>query len=669
MLDMMIRHGFLAAKKCRDLAASVWSMIQFARAESGPETDYKGADKMTPKNEQITNFLHEYFKMGYAPGYAVMVKGAWGAGKTWHVKGVAAQRIQDETGHGPLYVSLYGITTAAGIDDEIFRQLHPILASDGMRVVTRVAKGLMKGVLKIDLDGDEKDDASISPTIPELDKADIFKKSSSRGLIFDDLERCGMPPKELLGYINFFVEHSGNKVVIIGNEKELENRLEKDSDKSEFAAMRDKLVGRSFEIEADSKGAINFFVTELKSEPAATFLKSRIDLLCDVHAATGKQNLRDVKQSIFELERLLSHVDEKFLKNEDVARDLVTSFMILFLEHRSRNLTINDIATASALSMRAIMKVSPSKDDTNVFEDLNARYMSYEWTDGPISADVLAQVFDTGHMDGAAINDSIARSRYFSEVEVPEWRRLASYFQLEDAVFEELLATVLRKFKANKYRKIGVLRHVVGILMNLGKTGLCPEPPNEILKQAKSNVVSLKDAGQLEVSSKSFGELDEHAWGGLVFASVDDSQFHEFTEFIRDTWEAAQAASLPAKAEALLKALREGEVEAARSLYLTSSPGGGEFHNAPILASIEPGKFAEAMLKASPDAVINAMRAIRERYKHLNVSPNVNKEKDWLVKTAALLSDAAERDARLVSRLRLKHLASQMEAAVKVLES
>ncbi|WP_308735264.1 P-loop NTPase fold protein [Humidesulfovibrio sp.] len=666
---VLVRLCPWTAMKCGALLGRVCHMLQFSRTESESTTDNKGATKMTPKNEQITSFLHEYFTMGYAPGYAVMVKGKWGAGKTWHVKDVAAQRIQDETGRGPIYVSLYGITTASGIDDEIFRQLHPILASDGMRVVTRVAKGLMKGVLKIDLDGDGKDDASINPAMPELDKADIFKKSSSRGLIFDDLERCEMTPKELLGYINFFVEHSGNKVVIIGNEKELEHRLQTDGDKSEFASMRDKLVGKSFEIEADSKGAIIFFVNELKSEPAATFLKSRIDLLCEVHDATGKQNLRDARQAILELERLLSHVDAEFLKNEDAARDLMTSFIILFLEYRSRNLAINDIVSVSTRSMVASMKGNASDDKTDIFLDLNARYMSYRWTEGPISADILAQILDTGHMDADVINASIAKSKYFSTSEEPDWRRLASYFRLEDAAFEGLLATVLRRFKDNEYKVIGVMRHVVGILMSLAQEGLCPMPSDEILKQAKANVVGLKDAGKLELSDEHFGELDGFGWGGLVFASRDVPQFDELTQFIRNTWEETKAASLPGKAETLLKALQEGDIQAARSLYLTSSPGGGMFHDTPILANIEPKKFVEAMLNASPSAVIAAMTAIGERYKHLNVSPNVKKEKGWLVVTAALLSDEATRNAGRVSGLRIKNLASRMEEAVSVFET
>lgn len=40
-------------------------------------------------------------------------------------------------------------------------------------------------------------------------------------LIFDDLERCGIPINEVLGYINGFVEHQRMKVIVVANQKEV----------------------------------------------------------------------------------------------------------------------------------------------------------------------------------------------------------------------------------------------------------------------------------------------------------------------------------------------------------------------------------------------------------------------------------------------------------------
>lgn len=39
--------------------------------------------------------------------------------------------------------------------------------------------------------------------------------------IFDDLERCECPLKEVFGFLNELVEHENTKVIIIANEKEI----------------------------------------------------------------------------------------------------------------------------------------------------------------------------------------------------------------------------------------------------------------------------------------------------------------------------------------------------------------------------------------------------------------------------------------------------------------
>lgn len=40
---------------------------------------------MTKHNEDILNFLNDYMKVS-KPGYAVLLKGSWGCGKTYFIK-------------------------------------------------------------------------------------------------------------------------------------------------------------------------------------------------------------------------------------------------------------------------------------------------------------------------------------------------------------------------------------------------------------------------------------------------------------------------------------------------------------------------------------------------------------------------------------------------------
>lgn len=75
--------------------------------------------------------------------------------------------------------------------------------------------------MKFDVDGDGNQmEAWIFP-IPSVNIDDLLKKGENLILIFDDVERCQIPISEVLGYINYFVEHAKSKVILIGNEEEI----------------------------------------------------------------------------------------------------------------------------------------------------------------------------------------------------------------------------------------------------------------------------------------------------------------------------------------------------------------------------------------------------------------------------------------------------------------
>ena len=73
----------------------------------------------------------------------------------------------------------------------------------------------MKATTKIDIDGDGKEDITLSSSIPDVDLSEYFKTPKECLLIFDDLERCSMKVSDIHGYINSFVEHEGFKTTPI----------------------------------------------------------------------------------------------------------------------------------------------------------------------------------------------------------------------------------------------------------------------------------------------------------------------------------------------------------------------------------------------------------------------------------------------------------------------
>lgn len=64
-------------------------------------------------NKNIINFLNEYVKIPN-PQYAIMLRGAWGCGKTFFIhqwmKQLSNNKDADKLEWQPIYVSLYGLT-------------------------------------------------------------------------------------------------------------------------------------------------------------------------------------------------------------------------------------------------------------------------------------------------------------------------------------------------------------------------------------------------------------------------------------------------------------------------------------------------------------------------------------------------------------------------------
>ena len=136
-------------------------------------------------NSHVERYLDYYCGLAHAPEFAVLLKGQWGAGKTWFINRYLEKLKEKEKQH--LYISLYGIASLSDIDDEFFRLLHPIMSSKGMAITGKILKVFLKGSLKIDLNADDKDDGTLNIQIPEINLPQHLKNVNESILIFDDI--------------------------------------------------------------------------------------------------------------------------------------------------------------------------------------------------------------------------------------------------------------------------------------------------------------------------------------------------------------------------------------------------------------------------------------------------------------------------------------------------
>jgi Cdc6-like AAA superfamily ATPase len=94
-------------------------------------------------NEPIVEYLRYYVSTENSFDFAVMVRGKWGVGKTFLINQFLAE-LKSKGREKNLYVSLYGVTSFRQIDEALFRQLHPVLSSKGMKLAASVGKAVLK---------------------------------------------------------------------------------------------------------------------------------------------------------------------------------------------------------------------------------------------------------------------------------------------------------------------------------------------------------------------------------------------------------------------------------------------------------------------------------------------------------------------------------------------
>lgn len=285
-------------------------------------------------NELISKYLSDYLH-NPDPQYAVMLKGKWGCGKSFFVN----KWIEEYTNAGegvslkPIYVSLYGLKNTSQITESIDRVLHPLLYSKGAELTKKLLGIAGKVVLKtsFDVNKNGSEDISLDATLDSLSL--LLSKDNIIGnklVIFDDLERCLIDMKLLLGYINSFVEHGSCHVILVGDETRVVSRWKKT-----LIEFKEKTVGREFEIMPDVDDAITCFLHGYI--PSNEWLQNQKTLITDIFHATECNNLRILRQCLYDFNGLYAEVGDSIGKNDDLfMQSLLASYIVVYCEYRGK---------------------------------------------------------------------------------------------------------------------------------------------------------------------------------------------------------------------------------------------------------------------------------------------------------------------------------------------
>jgi hypothetical protein len=582
------------------------------------------------KNTHVTTYLDYYCSLPGSPEFALMLRGNWGSGKSWFIK----KYIE---GHSPedfLYLSLYGVTSYTEIEDSFFTQLHPVLASKGMKLAGKILKGLIKTTIKIDLDNAKKDEVTIAGSLPEIRLPDYLTKLDGKILVFDDLERCSIPIYQIMGYINQFVETSGMKVILVANEDEI-IKLDEEQDIKDnarrYLTIKEKLVGKSFEIETDMEAALSDFISAVPDDTCRDFLTAHTFLITILFLMAGYKNLRHLKQALLDFERFYKLLDKEAKDCAELTDHLLNLFLLISFEIKKGFIHEDDLEQLFSFTNQ-VRKEADGKSKTSV---VRAKYPVFKnFGFHPLESRTWTKLFKAGTIDRAALNKELKESTYLSKEEQPDWMRLYLFKSLKDEELKPICESVYNEFAALSITNPYWVIQITGILLYLTTNGLTELNTATIIQLGKDNLMAMKTRGNLEIHHpEDFPGDHSH---GLGYSSLDNPDFQAFIKYAAQFVRQNELDKQPVKAAELMAALKISVKDFGEKMK-ADRPANADYVRLPVLKHIDADEFADHWLSLSNSDKVAISDILETRYSYAYSRP-LQPEKAWLQDLLAILT-------------------------------
>ena len=618
------------------------------------------------QNKHIEEYLTYYCNLSHAPEFAVLLKGKWGSGKTWFIQNF----IKENTEKKFLYVSLYGLTSFAEIEDQFFKQLHPVLSSKGMALTGKVFKGLLKTTLKIDLDSDGKPDATIASQVPDIEIPEYLKDIGERILIFDDLERCCIETENVLGYINHFVEHQGMKCILIANEKEIYSKNEFYGTKEgDYKRTKEKLIGRTLEVLSDTDQAISTFIKSINNTQSKEHLSKNIELIKRLYACADFHNLRHLKQTMWDFERLAMAIPAPAINNDDFISHLITVLFSYSFEIKAGEILPSEIKKIK--SSRYAFLEDEKKPNSNI-EKLSNKYSEFDIIETLFGIDFWVDFFDLGTVDSQVIKESIPNTPYYRKESQPNWINLWRSIDYDDEQVIETLRLVEHELNSDQqqYDDIGIILHVVGLFLWLSRIGIYEKEKAEILSNAELILKEKVERGKIKATDSEIEEvLDEDFYKGLGFFGKDCDGFDDFCNFIKKTLKDYNESNLPEESEQLVNKMATDT----KSFFLDlcySNSNEGKYYKTPILTHIDTDKFLKKYFETPAPNRRKVFLMLKKRYEHDIFNRYLTDELPWLIDLNSKLEEIIKENPGKMSTYVIKNaVENHIAKSIKHLES
>lgn len=563
--------------------------------------------------------------------YAILLSGPWGRGKTHFIKNRISKLVESKQ-HKLIHVSLFGIQTSEELSKELFYATNPVvkkkrrILESGTQVVKIVMNmaalyGKRVGNLKI----------SIEPFL------NMKKKSV---LCFDDLERCGMPLMEVMGFINSFVEHDGMKVIIVAAEDEVRER-------ESFQRFKEKIIGKTISFISKSDIAVPQIINIYRdiNLNLFVFLEKNVRLIVFCLERSGDKSLRSLVHGLSnfaDVYNLLAKLGERFISYWGV--NLLYFTVAITFEMEKGDLEKNVALNLDQSSIYLGELGSDTKEKQFIKQFKQKYYIDSDQK--LIMVQSIIKYCYHGHLDERLFKEEIIieDSEKYESNKPTSFQVLShlGYWELEQNEFEFHKNSVLSDIDEGRFDYKQFL-NIYSLYKIFFDNGLIEETLDQLQDRFKRGFEnSIKDNHEL----------------GLKWNEENDflielkENIEEVSMKIKKNAQKSKLKGLlneaPNDMEVLLNLIREQEVDEEEHFFV----------------NVDSEEFIEFICKLSNIQLSRVRNSIVERYNFSNIKEFYLKELPTLIEVQSELESLAQNEESSLRRFNLLRIKSAIENVV-----
>lgn len=549
----------------------------------------------------------DYYRKLAAPGFAVLVTGAWGIGKTHQV-------LHSLDADEFLHISLFGMRTAEDLRSAVFAQMYP--SRHRIKGLVNDAKNSMHAASGF---------FALGGITPALMSAFLEKTvTTERVLVFDDLERCRMPLKVLLGVINAYVEHSGCRVIVIVHDKKLVDPYLKDA--------KEKLFGQTLEALPQREEAFAAFMAPHRGSAFGDFVTSYEQDVLDIFVKSGRPSLRLLKYLTEDLRRFHAVVDARHRENREAMAEVIKMISVFAIEVRDGVMSQTDLTG----------RHKHAGDVGSMISKANTRYGTIKLQSDTLQDELLTDMFIKGIFNAADISRNLDDSvHFFVPATDPPWRIVINFDKLDDEVVELAVKHMNEQIATLENIAPGEMLHILALRLMMAEQSISGQAPDTVVAEAMAYIDAMLEVGKIPARPAT------HDWHLQRFDAYDETlfwvpeamrrQFQQIVDHLKAAQEEALERTLQEARPGLIDAMQDGKNFF--ELLVTTYTGKNPFAHVSVLDMIEPKAFIDAWLASPKPGWYWICNTISERYKASFHNQALRRERTWARQVVSLLQE------------------------------